>query len=152
MGDFLWPVLSDPWTENCTHTEGCAVALLHGEISVYFSYVVKQSCWWDRWLWNGRLRVQQPRITSLSLSKDECHNMRQVLELLALKGNGTQHSDWSDLCSTQNTYMTMSLSNISLRCLQHFVHRFSATFLAKWTWTCPKRTSPLCFRPSKYGP
>lgn len=74
-------------------------------------------------------RVQQPRITFLSLTEDDCYcyiAILQVLAHLALKVDGRQHSDWFDLCCDQNTppWLIPSLNTTSLHSL-HFAPRIS---------------------------
>lgn len=53
-------------------------------------------------------RVQQLRITSLSVSEDECHCARSWCTWL--KGNGGRHYDWFMTCvPPQNTLITLDM-------------------------------------------
>ena len=111
-----------------------------------FSSKVKQSCWWDRWLWNSRGRGSSSWGSHpFPCAKKSCLiillNMFQALAHLALKGNERWYSDWFDLCSAQNTPIN------NLRHVPHSVPKLSTIEPAKLTWSHPKYTSTLHFRP-----
>ena len=108
----------DLQTEIGTHTAGQQCSSSSSvKCQVIFSYAFKQSCWWDRWLWNSGAEgpaaedhILVPQFPQTLPQTVLLFNMCQVLVHLALKGNERRHFDWFDLFSAQNIAMTNSES------------------------------------------
>lgn len=89
-----------------------------------FSYPVKQSCQWDRWLWNGGVRGSS-RIDKTA-PESKCH----CLICLRFAAPGS----WREL-GDENTPMTNLESKYNpLRCVSNFRADYPP-YLAKWSST-----------------